>query len=180
MSSVRSDALPTRDRPPAQRFRASWLQGHGGHGRVARIGAYRLSSGPSGAKARPDLTGAVIVVVDDDEDTLGYFALALRAQGATVMTASTAVEALRVVKQHRPDIVLSDIAMSGEDGYWLIREIRALEDDRLRGVPTVATTAYGRQHSEQRTLAAGFTAHLRKPVDPDVLYATIAGLIGRA
>jgi CheY-like chemotaxis protein len=71
-----------------------------------------------------NLVGLKVVVVDDDESSRDYFALALSTCGAEVMTASTAVEALRLVQAGCPDVVLSDIAMVGRDGYWLVREIR--------------------------------------------------------
>jgi len=131
------------------------------------------------SSARTRLAGLKVLVVDDDEGNLDYFAMALRAYGARVVTASTAVDGLRLVQEHRPHVVLSDIAMVGHDGYWLVREIRGLADESMRGVPVVATTAYGREHSRARTLAAGFTEHLPKPVEPDVLCATIAAVAGR-
>jgi CheY-like chemotaxis protein len=131
------------------------------------------------SRARARLAGLTVLVVDDDEGNLDYFAMALRAYGARVATASTAVEGLRLVKEQRPHVVLSDIAMVGHDGYWLVREIRRLADESIRSVPVVATTAYGREHSRARTLAAGFTEHLPKPVEPDVLCQTIADVAGR-
>jgi CheY-like chemotaxis protein len=75
--------------------------------------------------------------------------------------------------------VLSDIAMVGQDGYWLIRGIRGLPNDVTRRLPVVATTAYGHDHSREKTLAAGFNDHLAKPVDPEVLRRTIAKAAGR-
>jgi CheY-like chemotaxis protein len=142
------------------------------------------SPGRESATPRPsllprNLVGLKVVVVDDDETSLDYFALALSACGAAVMTASTAVEALRLVQAGCPDVVLSDIAMVGRDGYWLVREIRGLADQAARLVPVVATTAYGREHSRERTLAAGFSERLPKPVDPEVLCQTIARMAGR-
>jgi CheY-like chemotaxis protein len=85
----------------------------------------------------------------------------------------------RLVPEVRPDVVLSDIAMAGEDGYWLAREIRRLPDAALSGVPIVAVTAYGREHSRARVLAAGFVDHLQKPVDPAILCQTVAKAAGR-
>src|SRR5438552_271298 len=85
-----------------------------------------------------NLVGLKVVVVDDDESSLDYFAVALGTCGAEVMTASTAAEALRLVQAGCPDVVLSDIAMVGRDGYWLVREIRGLADQAARLVPVVA------------------------------------------
>src|SRR5262245_44735831 len=125
-----------------------------------------LTGGPRGASITrpawptPRLSGLTVLVVDDDEGSRDYFAMALRIAGAVVATASTAVDALRLLQQHRPDVILSDIAMPGHDGYWLVREIRGLSNTALRSLPVVATTAYGRVHSRDVALAAGFVDHL--------------------
>ena len=79
----------------------------------------------------------------------------------------------------RPDVLLSDIAMPQQDGYWLIREVRALPPERGGDMPAIAITAFGHPHDVGRTLTAGFQAHLRKPVDPWELARTIASLAGR-
>jgi CheY-like chemotaxis protein len=133
----------------------------------------RRSSAPG------SLVGLTVLVVDDDEGSLDYFEVALRTAGAAVVTASSASDALRVVQERRPDVVLSDIAMPGQDGYWLVREIRRLPDPATRGVPVIATTAYGRLHSRERSLAEGFVDHLSKPVEPDRLCGAIARAAGR-
>lgn len=119
------------------------------------------------------------MVVDDDDSSLDYFAVALRTCGATVLTASSAPEALRLVEAHRPDVVLSDIAMVGHDGYWLVGQILRFGERAGRRIPVVATTAYGREHSRERILAAGFVEHLPKPVDPELLCRTIGNAAGR-
>ena len=126
-----------------------------------------------------NLLGLRVLVVDDDESTLEFLAAALSYCGAEVMVATSATEALAAMGQARPHVVLSDIAMRGHDGYWLLREIRALADPALSQVPVVAATAYGRSHSADRTRAAGFAAHLTKPVDPEVLCRAIAAAAGR-
>jgi CheY-like chemotaxis protein len=119
-----------------------------------------------------------VVVVDDDGGSLDYFATALRAADAVVVTASTAADGLRLIQERSPNVVLSDVAMPGQDGYWLVREIRGLSTP-LCDVPVVATTAYGRVHQRERALAAGFVDHLPKPVEPDVLCLAIARAAGR-
>lgn len=126
-----------------------------------------------------NLAGLTVLVVDDDDGSLEYFAMALTMAGAVVTTASTAIDALRALQEQRAEVVLSDIAMPGHDGYWLVREIRAAADPAVRGVPVVATTAYGRVHSRDAALAAGFVDHLPKPVEPDLLCLTIARVAGR-
>jgi diguanylate cyclase len=125
------------------------------------------------------LAGVRVLVVDDDEDSIEVFAAALAACGADVATANSAPEAVRLHAARPADVVLSDIAMPGRDGYWLVSEIRRLADARVSGVPVVAATAYGREHSRSSALAAGFTDHLQKPVDPEVLCRTVARAAGR-
>jgi CheY-like chemotaxis protein len=126
-----------------------------------------------------NLVGLQVVVVDDDEDSLDYFVAALRACGAAVLKASTAVDALALVREREANVVLSDIAMVGHDGYWLVGEIRRLTDQKRRFIPVVATTAYGREHPRARAVAAGFIELLPKPVDPEVLCRAIARAAGR-
>jgi CheY-like chemotaxis protein len=120
-----------------------------------------------------------VLVVDDDLETAALFKTVLTMFGATVSTATGAREALLMLATLLPDVVLSDIAMPGEDGYWLLQEIRRLPDRAMRGLPVVAATAYGREHSRSRTMAAGFVDHLQKPVDPDLLCRTVARAAGR-
>jgi CheY-like chemotaxis protein len=146
----------------------------------ARAGESRESSSPRPSWPAPSLAGLTILVVDDDEASRDYFATALGLAGAVVLTAATALDALRVVQQQLPDVVLSDVAMPGQDGYWLVREIQTVAAAAAREVPVVATTAFGRTHSRQRALSAGFVDHLPKPVEPDVLCAAIARAAGRS
>jgi len=171
----------------------TWCEALPGHParrpRAGGLGSGSECSRPGGQPpARPEsssptlsrnLTGVRILVVDDDDATLEFLAAALTHCGARVTTAADAPAALSSLSQARPDVVLSDIAMPTHDGYWLLGEIRKLDDPRLRAVPVVATTAYGRVHSRERTHAAGFVAHVAKPVDPEVLCRAIAGVLGR-
>jgi CheY-like chemotaxis protein len=119
-----------------------------------------------------------VLVVDDDEGSRDYFAMALQVAGAVIATAATAADALRALQGEPPDVVLSDIAMPGQDGYWLVSRIRELPDAAIRTIPVVATTAFGRTHPRERALAAGFVDHLPKPVEPDALYLAIARAAG--
>lgn len=134
---------------------------------------------PRPSRLSRNLAGLTILVVDDDEATLEFFAAALTACGAAVTTATTASDAARLTPEIQPDVVLSDIAMAGQDGYWLAQEIRRLPDEALSRVPIVAATAYGREHSRARVLAAGFADHLQKPVDPELLCRAVARAAGR-
>ena len=125
------------------------------------------------------MTGLKVLVVDDDGETVALFSMVLSVCGATVTTAANARDALRLLSAAAPDVVVSDIAMPGEDGYWLVREIQRLPDRAVSRVPVVAATAYGREHSRDRTLAAGFVDHVQKPVDPELLCRTVARAAGR-
>src|SRR5215467_14168718 len=130
---------------------------------------------PSTSSGLPDvLHGVRVLVVDDEEDTVDLFAAALAACGAEVVTATSAPEALGLVTLRSPAVVVSDIAMPGTDGYWLVREIRQLTDERLRTIPVIAVTAFGRNHMRQESFAVGFVDHLEKPVDPEALCRAVA------
>jgi len=110
------------------------------------------------------LVGVHVLVVDDDEDSRDIIQTVLRYCGALVTLAASAAEALRTLGHVTPDVVVSDIAMPEHDGYWLLRELRALPSGG--GIPVVAITAHGDRHRPERTLSAGFQAHVRKPIDP--------------
>jgi CheY-like chemotaxis protein len=135
---------------------------------------------PQGQSRLPRvLVGVRVLVVDDDPDTTDLFAAALAACGADVVTATSAPEALRALAARAPDVVVTDIAMPGADGYWLLHEIRQLPDARTRTVPVLAVTAFGREHSRARVLTAGFVDRLAKPVDPEELCRAVARARGR-
>jgi CheY-like chemotaxis protein len=120
-----------------------------------------------------------VLVVDDDPDTADLFATALSACGADVVATTSAREAMRILGARALDVVVTDIAMPGADGYWLLGEIRRSADERTRAVPVLAATAFGREHFRGRTLAAGFTDHLEKPIDPEALCLAVARAVGR-
>ncbi len=98
---------------------------------------------------------------------------------SVVSTAASAGEAVDRVERERPDVLVSDIGMPGEDGYSLIRRVRALGPGRGGGVPAVALTAYAREDDRERSLAAGFDAFLPKPVEPSELLEVLVGLARR-
>lgn len=120
------------------------------------------------------LLGLRVLVVDDDEDVLELFAVALTACGAEVTTIDNARDAIALATRTRPHAIVSDIAMIGEDGYWLVRELKRLPPEILGDVPVIAATAYGREHPRKRVLAAGFAEHLQKPIDPEQLCQAVA------
>jgi CheY-like chemotaxis protein len=170
-----AEALPERRR---QRVRSQDMRRH------PDDQGPRQAERPPATAARPAglprvLTGLQILVVDDDRDILDLFATALRSCGGEVTAADNASDGLALAIRTRPHVIVSDIAMVGEDGYWLIGRLRQLSTDILPQVPVVAATAYGREHSRTRVLAAGFTEHLQKPIDPEELCRVVAKVAGR-
>jgi len=100
-------------------------------------------------------------------------------RGAEVITSSTAGEAFREIETNPPDILLADINMPDEDGYSLVRRIRASANGNGSTFPAIALTAMARAEDSERALAAGFQMHVAKPVEIDELIATISDLVGR-
>ncbi|OUL29453.1 histidine kinase [Nostoc sp. T09] len=123
----------------------------------------------------PSLHGLQILVVDDDEDTREILTFILEQCEIQVTTAASATEALKVISQSKPDILLCDVGMPNEDGYSLISKVRSQEKDREM-IPAVALTAFARDEDQQEAIAAGFTKHLAKPVNPYELVAVVASL----
>jgi CheY-like chemotaxis protein len=136
------------------------------------------SSGMSPAPRQQRLDGLRILVVDDHADGRMLTSLVLAQAGATVTTAASAGEALRAIESARPDALVSDIDLSGEDGYALIRQIRQHESEHGGCLPAVALTGYARAEDRTRALAAGFHVHVTKPVEPAALTAAIAAVTG--
>jgi PAS domain S-box-containing protein len=114
------------------------------------------------------LRGRRVLAVDDDESTQELVATMLLMYGVSVRTAGRASDAIQILSEWRPDVLLTDIAMPGEDGYALIRRVRALPSS-LGAIPAVALTAFTDPQSVQEAFAAGFDAHLGKPLEPHVL-----------
>lgn len=128
----------------------------------------------------PELAGLRILVVDDEDDARTLARRVLEERGAHVITVSSAAEALASVGENTlPNVLVSDIGMPEQDGYDLIKQMRALPGDAGR-VPAVALTALARAEDRKRALSAGYQKHVSKPVDPVELVAVIASLAGRA
>lgn len=123
-----------------------------------------------------ELEGLHVLVVDDEEDARDLVAELLGQCNVKVSLASNVRDALRLVESVRPTIIVSDIGMPEEDGYVLIRELRALPSSRGGNTPAIALTAYVRAEDRTRTLVAGFNTHLPKPVEPAELLAVLASL----
>jgi CheY-like chemotaxis protein len=124
------------------------------------------------------LGGVKVLVVDDEPDARSLIERLLRECEATVTTAGSAREALERVVREKPDVLLSDIGMPKEDGYTLIRRIRALGGDKGR-IPAIALTAYARAEDQSKAIAAGYQMHLAKPVEAAKLVAMVASLTHR-
>lgn len=115
-----------------------------------------------------------ILVVDDNADGRTLTSVVLTQAGASVKGVASVAEALQMLAVERPDALVSDIRLLGDDGYELIRQIRAYEAEHGGFLPAVALTGYTRAEDRARILASGFQAHVPKPVDPVELTAAIA------
>jgi len=122
------------------------------------------------------LAGLRVLVVDDDADNCNLIAFILESAGAQVMMAASAVEALQVMGQFEPNLLISDIAMPEVDGYSLIRRVRTL-DPPLGAIPAIAITAMDIQQGGNLAFMSGFEAYLMKPVEPTELITEIIKLI---
>ncbi|MCA1555214.1 MAG: response regulator [Acidobacteria bacterium] len=125
------------------------------------------------------LENLCILIVDDEADTRELIQEVLARQGAEVRAVGSAAEALQMLTEWSPDLLISDIGMPGQDGYELIKRVRKLDVEHHGQIPAVALTAYAGAEDRRRALAAGFQVHLAKPVDPKALIATAARLAGR-
>jgi PAS domain S-box-containing protein len=135
-----------------------------------------ISDGPS---ARLD--GVRVMVVDDEPDTREMLRIMIGDLGAVVKLCASSEEAMRILSEWRPDIIVSDIEMPDEDGYELIRKVRRAEaNGGRRRVPAIALTAYGRVEDRVRALSAGYQMHIAKPAEPTELAAVIASLAVRS
>ena len=130
---------------------------------------------------KPNLDGLRILVVDDEADARDLLAIRLQQYGADVVTAGSAEAAMEALTQQgpRPDLIVSDIAMPGEDGYSLMRRVRALDLEQGGRIPAIALTAYSRTKDRVQALAAGFQMHVPKPVNVSELAHAITSIIGR-
>ncbi|MEQ8962129.1 MAG: response regulator [Coleofasciculus sp. C2-GNP5-27] len=115
-----------------------------------------------------------ILAVDQNADSRELLSIIFEQEKANVLTVTSAKEALEVFEDFQPDILLCELLMPGEDGYWLIRQIRSLETKRGRHVAAIAVTVAATEPERQLALAAGFDSHIAKPLKVDDLLAIAA------
>jgi two-component system CheB/CheR fusion protein len=140
-----------------------------------------LTDQPVRAHAEPSaeqpLRGQKVVVVDDDAASVETLLRLLELEGAVVTAATDVQQAYQAIRAQVPDLVITDIAMPGEDGYRLLESLRA--DPSTARLPVIALTGFGRAADVKRAIAAGFDAHLKKPLTLDRLLSTLAQLKAR-
>ncbi len=127
----------------------------------------------------PSLAGLRILVVDDEEDAREVVSLFLSSAGAEVVTADSASAAMEQIEQRRPDVLVSDIGMPHEDGFTLIRRLRALPPEQGGGIPAIALTGFARTQDRLNVLSAGYQMHVPKPVEQLELLTVVASLTKR-
>jgi PAS domain S-box-containing protein len=141
------------------------------------------SEAPKADRARGfrtlELTGLRVLVVDDEPDGRELVQSVLETCKAEVTVAKSASEAYETLLRERPEVLISDIGMPDEDGYSLIRRIRALPKDQGGRIPAVALTAYAQIADRTRALIEGFNNHVSKPAEPEELIAVVAAVAGR-
>src|SRR4029077_4933372 len=150
-----------------------------GRGRSDHMSTTELTESPIGLRRwdepehLPLLAGLHVLVVDDDEDAREAVAGVLETCGAEVVAVGSAPAALALLRQARPDVIVSDIAMPGMDGHRLIRTIRTLGAAQGGTPPAAALTAYATPSDRTRALLAGFQVYLAKPFDPIALISRV-------
>jgi PAS domain S-box-containing protein len=122
------------------------------------------------------LDGVRVLIVDDEHDTRDLLVTVLTQSGAQVNAIATVAEALEILRLKELDLLISDIQMPNEDGYSLIRKVRASEKGQARKIPAIALTAHARASDRLRALSAGYQLHMAKPVEPAELVMAIANL----
>ena len=131
-------------------------------------------------KSPASLTGLRVLIVDDELDARELVVAMLGRSGAIMKAAASASEAMGLVESWKPDVLIADIGMPVEDGYGLIKRLRALPKEQGGQTPALALTAYARTEDRVRALSAGYQVHLSKPVDRAELAAVVARLAERA
>jgi CheY-like chemotaxis protein len=124
-----------------------------------------------------ELYGIKVLIVDDDRDTRELIEWVLKRVGAEVTAVGSAREALEALDRDKPHVLVSDIAMPEEDGYSLLRKIRALPPEHGGRIPAIALTAHSLVQDRLQSLRAGFQSHVPKPVVPEEMVEVVASVI---
>jgi PAS domain S-box-containing protein len=132
---------------------------------------------PSGGVVRLD--GVHVLLVEDDDDSRKLIGTMLKRHGARVTSTKSAEEALRVFEDELPDVMISDIGMPDQDGYELVRKLRAMPAEKGGKIPAIALTGYASRKDRERALNSGYQQHMAKPIEQVDLIKSIATLIGR-
>jgi signal transduction histidine kinase/CheY-like chemotaxis protein len=143
---------------------------------MGAIGRHMQAEEPVWLDSAPSLEGLRVLVLDDEPDARDALRAALERCGATVSTVASAGEGLAALLEGRPDVVVSDIEMPGEDGYEFMRKVRLLPADQGGRTPAAALTAYASAQDRLKVLKAGFQIHVPKPVQPAELAAVVASI----
>jgi PAS domain S-box-containing protein len=151
-------------------------------GRLATAVLYkeRIASNTHRPSCPPALSGLRMLVVEDEADSREFIKVMLEQCEAEVRAVGSAAEALEMLQQWRPDVLISDIQMPGEDGYHLIKKVRSLSVEQGGGVPAIALTAHTRGEDRLQALSAGYDTHIAKPVEYVELETVIASLVRRS
>ncbi|OWY63490.1 histidine kinase [cyanobacterium TDX16] len=160
--------LPVRDASPINPAQTSSAAGQ--MHSPATVGDAMSSDNP------PTLSGLWVLIVEDEADTREWISTVLETCGARVIAVDSVDEAMVALETERPDVLISDVGLPGEDGYGLIRKIRELEPRMGGTIPAVALTAYARVEDYQEAIAAGFQLHVAKPIRAAELIAVVASL----
>ena len=147
---------------------------------TSEVEARSIAAGVRAPDQLPALNGVRVLVVDDQADARELLRAILAHSGADVTVAATARAALEALERAPFDVLVSDIVMPDEDGYDLIRKVRARGAERGGQIPALAVTAYGRIEERTAALAAGYQQHAVKPIEPAELAAVVATLVGRS
>jgi len=164
-----------------------------GQGATFRI-TLPLNTAPAAAAPGPDRSSGVlrpadslpdllrhmhVLVVEDDDDARGLMQMILEEAGAEVTAVASAEEALAALERARPDVLVSDIGLPGEDGYALIRKVRMSGAEHGGNIPAVAVTAWASAADRDRATSAGYQEHIAKPFDTGTLIETIYSVAQR-
>lgn len=132
-----------------------------------------MSASPSSSSRQGTLQNLKVVVVDDDDDARTLAAFVLRMAGARVFEADNAADAFELVRGDAPDVIVSDLAMPHEDGYSLMRRIRAVNNS----IGAVALSAFSGPEDRRRSFEAGFDIHLSKSGTTDALVNAVHAVV---